>query len=346
MKKVKYEIDPHNRLVVEETVLKKKGKVTQLRKTRLPRFRRVLDGRFKLSKDNSLSYHVKAPTPGDADIPHQLKLKGKWSLTNKHNLRLTLDKWGRQTFGDQLTLRGDIVDVGKNSLSFALTTETKDNIRSRYILKLQGSWQADKNNRITFKVKKDQARHDILTFDGIWKINKNHQIVYQYKKADLIRKSKKIHTLTFKGHWDIQNKARILYIIDKNTDSVFSFSPSIGIFKKSYIKYEIGIRFTRRARPTKQTVALLGTWKISKGTGLTFQVKYEDKNLPAISFGAYAKLTGKNTISLRLKNKVNKDLGAELKLSRKILKGDGEAFLKLVRSSEESAIYIGAGWGW
>ncbi len=117
MDKLRYEVDPHNRLIVEGTG----------RKTGLPKFRKVLDGRFKIGKNNTLIYHVKAPVPHGACIPHQLKLKGEWSLTEGGDLRLTLDKWGRASFGDRLTLKGDIVGVNKNSLLFAITTVTKEN---------------------------------------------------------------------------------------------------------------------------------------------------------------------------------------------------------------------------
>ena len=147
MEKVRYEVDPHNRLVIKKTG----------RKTKFPRFRRILDGRFKVARDNTLTYHIKAPIPDDIRAPHQVKLRGKWSLTKNHNLRFTLDKWRRQTFGDQLTLQGDIIDVNKNSLLFAVTTRTKQGAQSIYALKLQGSWQADKNNRLTFRIKKGKA---------------------------------------------------------------------------------------------------------------------------------------------------------------------------------------------
>ena len=50
MQKIRYEIDPHNRLV-----------------RRLPRFRKVIDGKFKIDKKNTLIYHVKAPVPRDAN---------------------------------------------------------------------------------------------------------------------------------------------------------------------------------------------------------------------------------------------------------------------------------------
>jgi hypothetical protein len=55
MGKVRYEIDPHNRLVIKKT-----GK-----KAELKRFRQVLDGRFKVAKDSTLTYHIKASIPQD-----------------------------------------------------------------------------------------------------------------------------------------------------------------------------------------------------------------------------------------------------------------------------------------
>ena len=69
--------------------------------------RQVLEGRFRTDGNNELSYHVKAPLSGGEKIPHQIRLKGAWSLTDDHTLRLTLDKSGRETFGDQLTLEGE-----------------------------------------------------------------------------------------------------------------------------------------------------------------------------------------------------------------------------------------------
>ena len=343
MGKIRYELDPHNRLIVTETIEKKTKTVKRLRKTQLSRFRRVLDGRFKIGKDNALSYHVKAPMPRGLDMPHQVKLRGEWSLTEAHDLRLTLDKWGRQTFGDQLTLQGDIIDVNKNSLLFAVTTRTKENTQSTYILKLQGAWRADKHNRLTFRVKKQYGRHDILTFKGAWEINKNHELVYRYEKAHLIRKSRKIHTLVFKGYWDIKDRARISYVISEDTNSVFNFKTSLGIFRENYIKYALGIGLSHKVKPAKKTVTLFGKWKLSKNKGLLFEVEYENKKLHAISFGADAKLTDKDTVLLRLKNTLNQDMRATLKLSRKILKGDGEAFLRILKSGRESAIFAGAG---
>ncbi len=109
MQKVYYEVDPYNRLVIDGT-----GTESELRK-----FRKVLDGRFRVDENNVLSYHIKAPLAENEDIPHQVKISGDWSLTDGHELRLTLDKEGRGTFGDQITLQGRILDVDKNSLAFS-----------------------------------------------------------------------------------------------------------------------------------------------------------------------------------------------------------------------------------
>ncbi|MBN1870982.1 MAG: hypothetical protein JW800_00250 [Candidatus Omnitrophica bacterium] len=337
MQKVRYELDPHNRLIIDRSG----------NKSDLTKFRKILDGRFKLDRNNELSYHIKAPLSRRETIPHQVKLRGTWSLTDNHDLRLTLDKQGRETFGDQLTLQGEILDAGRSSLLFALTTKTKDNTQSTYILDFKGSWRADENNRLSFHVKREEGRHDILTFNGVWEMGKNHQVIYRYEKAGLIRKKSKTHTLTFKGHWDIKDKGRISYALARGTDSVFEFKTSAGVFKEGYIKYELGIGLAGRKEPIKKTVTLFGRWSIKKDVGLVFEAEYEDGRTRAIVFGADAKLTDRDTVSFRLKNdKERKDIGADLELSHKILKGDGQAFLKALRSKQESAIYAGAGWRW
>lgn len=185
MEKIKYEFDPHNRLTATNSALRG--------------VRKVLDGQFKIADHNTLTYHIKAPVPADIRAPHQVKLKGIWSLTEDHQLRLTLDKWRRETFGDRLTLQGEILDVQKNSLLFAVTTRTKDDMPSTYSLELAGSWAADKYNRLYFRVDKGQGRFDSLTFLGAWEIDENYQIAYSYQKEQLARENKEIHTLIFKG---------------------------------------------------------------------------------------------------------------------------------------------------
>ena len=333
----RYEIDPHNRLVIRETG----------RASHLARFRRVIDGRFRIGKDNSLEYHVKSPALSGAGIPHQLKLRGDWSLTKDHNLKLTLDKWGRRTFGDSLTLQGELVSVRKNALLFAVSTKSKDNTRSIYTLNLEGAWQADKNNRLTFKARKESGGYDILTFSGAWEIGKDYGIIYRYEKRDLKRKSSRVHALAFQGKWDIKDKARISYLLEGDTGSAFDFNTTLGIFSGKEIKYEIGVGGSSAAKKNRRVLRLFGSWKIKQGLGLVFEARYGARKVQELIFGAEAKLSGADTITLRLRSaKEARDLGAELELSRRILKGDGLAFLRLLKDRKEAAILAGAAFRW
>jgi hypothetical protein len=338
MQKVRYELDPYNRLVLTGTGAK----------SGLPKFRQVLDGKFKTDEDNNLSYHVKSPLSQGDSIPNQIKLSGEWSLTDDHELRLTLDKSARETFGDRITLQGEILDVNRNSLLFAVTTTTKEAERSTYVLNIGGSWKADENNRLSFHVKKELGKCDILTFSGAWEVNEDHQIIYQYEKAKLARKKRQTHALIFKGYWDIKEKARLSYVLSGDTDFVFNFKTSAGIFKEGYIRYEVGIGLTTRKKPAARTVKLSGKWNLKRDVGLVFEVEYEDKPARAIVFGADIRLIGRDAISFRLKNGVgnNKDMGVDLELSREIFNGDGEIFLKALVSKRESAIYAGGAWRW
>ena len=337
---MKLQVDPHNRLVVSET-----GE-----KLRLTRFRRVLDGKFKTGPNNSLIYHIKVPmvglVPNLEGAPHQVKLRGKWSLSKNHDLVLTLDKWRRQIPGDELTLQGQIAAASGNSLSFAVTTRSEKNIESRNILRLQGVWQADEHNRLTFRVKKGEGRHDTLIFDGIWEVNRQHQIVYRYEKSQLTRQRILKKTLIFEGHWDIFKRNRLSYNLSLDGKSAFDFRTDIGVLAKNYIKYTIGIGVRNRKEPIERIITLYGQWKIKKNVGLLFEIEYEKGETRAITFGADAKLTKQGNIEFKLKNELKKDLGPELKLSRKLLKGDGEAFFKLLKSKKETAIYVGAAWRW
>ena len=335
MQKIRYELDPYNRLI-----LKKTGK-----KSSLLKFRKVLDGRFKLSKNNELTYHVKSPLY--EKTPHQVKLRGKWSLDNNHNLCLTLDKKGRETLGDQITLQGEILDVKKDSFLFAVTTRTKEYKQSFYALDLKGRWTADKFNRLSFHAKKEKGMHDILTLKGAWEINKNHNIVYKYRKAKLTKVKQKTHTLTFKGFWDIKKRMRLHYALSGGTDSVFSFETGAGIFKERYIKYELGVGLSSKKEPIKRTVILYGKWKPTKKSELIFQVKYENKKIHDIVFKAEVEVTDRDKIIFKLKNDIgNKDINATLKLSRKILKGSGEVFMQFLKSPRELAFYAGSAWKW
>ena len=336
MQKVLYEVDPYNRLVVSDT-----GEDGDLHK-----FRKVLDGQFKVGADNRLSYHIKAPLSEDEDIPHQVRITGDWSLTGNHELRLTLDKEDRDTFGDEITLQGQILDVTKDSLIFSITTRTDTGGELTYGLTLQGWWRADEKNRLSFYMRRENGAHNILIFNGAWEIDKDHQIIYQYERSVLVKKEREIHTLIFKGHWDIRKKLRVSYLLDANSHSAFDFSSSVGILAEDYIKYEVSVGVAQDApEPVIRTIVLSGEWRLKKDVGLVFEIEYAGGQICAILFSADAELTGANTILFKLKDSVNNnDLGMTLELSHKLLTGDGEMFLRALASRRELACYAGAAW--
>ncbi len=336
---VRYEIDPHNRLLINQPP-KKSG---------LSKFRRIIEGRFKIGKGNTLTFHIKAPSEGvieELNLPHQLKFKGTWSLTKDYNLKLTLNKWRRQTFGDEITLQGEILKVEAHSLIFAVTQRTKESVSSTYILRLEGSWQADKNNRLAFRVKKESGIFDTLIFDGIWEVNRRHKIIYHYEKW-LTKKGKRSkHSLLFDGRWNFTERNVLTYQLDLKGRSAFDFRIGKGIVQGNSIKFEVGIGLSQRQRPVKKYVILYGKWKIKNGVGLIFEVRHTDGRVSEIRFGAEAKLAGGSRIKFTLKNEIGKNLGLTFTLSKKMLKGSGESFIRFLRNRKEKAVYIGTGFIW
>lgn len=331
MQKVRYEIDPFNRLITDSI-----GAGSGFRE-----FRKVLDGQFKIDKNNSLSYHIKYPTGMDESVPNQLKISGSWVLTDKHELQLTVDKEARETFGDKITFSGRLLDVNANSLLFSMTTKSADGVKTTYVLDLQGSWKADKNNRLSFSVKREEGRNDILTLSGSWSINDAHQVVYRYEKADLARKYKEEHTLIFKGHWDVWDNVRVSYILDGLLGSSFDFRSSICALEKNYIKFEVGIGL----KPVKELFVLFGQWRVKKDAGLLFEIEYENRDRHVIIFGADVKLADKDTFAFTVRTGPDGTKLA-LKLDHKVLEGDGELLLSALGSKNELAIYAGAAWRW
>jgi len=338
MRKIKYEVDPHNRLSVDEST----------GKSNLTRFRKVIDGQFRIGKNNILTYHVKSPSGNSGPVPNQFKLKGKWSLDKNHDLRLTLNKWGRDTFGDRLTLKGELVGAEKDLLLFSVITKTKHNETSTYILKLKGAWKADKHNRLVFEVKKEGSKHDSLLFTGAWELDKSNQIIYKYKKFKEDDKQDKLKTIIFKGYWFINDKTRISYVFTRDDRPVFQFSGALSIFTGRYIKYQIGIgiKGEQGIKGAVRTLIFNGLWRIKKDKGLTFEIKHKNGKVVTMVFGAEAKLFGKNKVLFRLRNEVNKDIRISLRLSRHLLRGDGEIFLRLLNSRNEVSMCAGAGWKW
>jgi hypothetical protein len=302
--RLRYETDPHNRLIVRSTG--KKGSLVG--------FRRVLDGRFQLDTNNSLTYHIKEPLAADALCGRQVKFSGTWSLNKDHDLVYTLDSWQNQTSGDELTLRCQLIEAKEDSLVAALTTRSAAGNTSVYMLHLAGTWHVDDKNCLNMRLESRFAQPDSLTFESGWEVGKNKELVYRYEKKILSRRKRVTQSLAFKGHWDVSDKTRLGFALEPGNKPALIFS---------------------------------GSWKLSRTSGLSFEMKQRGGRVASVSLSAKVRLSKHDTILCTLKDSaLSRSVGAELELTRDILGRDGQAFLLLLASKREQGIFVGMGRSW
>ena len=326
--KITYEVDPHNRLIL------KSGKPSGIK-----RYRAVLDGTFKIDKNNYLIYHAKKPSPvfRGKRLPQKIKLKGSWSLSKKHNLIYTLDKWQNQIYGNRLILKSGVMNTRTNRLLFTLTTKEEPK-RKTYILGLSGAWQVDSTNRLSFNIEKKRGRDDSIILMGAWKIGSNNEIVYTYNRKNKTRK------LVFKGYWDTIKKHRIFYRLYGKNGTLFGFKVSAGTSTRSgFLQYRMGIGLSRRKRPKMKVITLYGKWRIKQNLGLIFEMNYGKDKVHSITFGASIKLNKNYTLDVSLKDKRNSSLGIKLTLKKSFLKNQATSFISLIKANRELAIVVGTG---
>lgn len=71
------------------------------------------------------------------------------------------------------------------------------------------------------------------------------------------------------------------------------------------------------------------------------EIEYESQKVHAILFGSRVRFTPKDRLSFNLKDRRNKEIVGERELSHELLRGNGEVFLRLLKSRDESAISLG-----
>jgi len=133
-------------------------------------------------------------------------------------------------------------------------------------MKLYGSWQADRHNRITFGIERERDDADSLVLSGAWQINKNNEIVYRHGKESQI--------IAFRGSWDISERYRISYVLDKKINSGFNFKSSLGTVilkgKEKSLAFDIGIGVSM-SKKLHRKIIFSGKWKMSKGNELILE---------------------------------------------------------------------------
>ena len=307
----------------------------------------VIGGELFIDKFNRFIYWLNEPTAWQKkyDFPSKIILEGNWRLNPNYDLELSLDETRDQFKGDELVIKGDIISVDNDALVFQVKSQDKAGQSHVRLLKLTGSWQADKYNRLSFQVKKETSP-DVLTLEGAWQINKNQQITYTYVKTELKTKARVLNTLTFTGFWQINSVNKLTYILTRSLESRFDFrvqieSPNLYP-KEGVIKYRLGLGAKDLKSQHQRIISLYGVWKFSRAVGLIFEMEYCKGEIHSLEFGAEVNFNRNNEIVFRLKDETDEDLRVSLTFTHRFLKHlDARIFLRLKAAQEEKGVDVG-----
>lgn len=280
-------------------------------------------------------------------IERSTSAKGRWELTPDHEVQ-----YKSQGKDEEFKFKGSIIAAEPDALVVSVTERQSDQKIVTSIAKLTGAWRLDPKNRIVFEVEREDGKKDALTFKGAWQVGESNQLIYTYQQTDLKRKRKTIRKitreLTFTGFWDISDDNRLTYWLSADSNSAFRFRGTFQtrsiLAKKGELRYQAGVEVNGRHKI--QNIILFGKWKVSKSLELSFEIGYEDERKKTIAFGGEYAISGDSRIAVNLKNRAGEPLGIELILTRDIFGKDGQAFMRLEKSLEESGVEAGMRFRW
>jgi hypothetical protein len=279
-------------------------------------------------------------------VPEKTRIDGKWSLTENHDLSLSVSASDTGLSGKTIILRGDILSPSSSGFLFRVRhCDALSGARSRTI-ELKGVWAADDKNRITFRAAKADGRYDVLTFNGTWDIGPDNELSYKFVKTGLKKGDKKETVIAFRGHWDLY-RSRIVYSIQGGGGSFFSFKAAVQskslMAKKGEIRYQLGAEVSSRkagGAGTSRAVSIFGTWKLSREFKTSFELKSTEKKKRQITFGIERVFAKGHKITVSLKDSAGEKLGMDVTFTG-TFKKDAEFFLSLGRSAPEISLIGG-----
>lgn len=268
---------------------------------------------------------------------------GVWKLTPSHELQ-----YRRRSREEEIVLKGQLLKAEAGGLTFRASELTFAGEVIQQSLTLQGRWEASSGNQLSFLVDREEGNVDRLTLEGAWTLNENQEILYRFQQPGSGAGSEEAGLLRFQGYWDIAEGKRLIYVLDRESDSAFRFrgafqTPSI-LSKKGAIHYQIGIELEGKSE--LRTVTLFGQWKLSRDLSLSFEIPSRDGSVRGILFKVVYAINDQNTISGELLTREGEPLGVEVIVTREFLKGNGQAFARLRRSLEETVVEGGMRFKW
>lgn len=270
-------------------------------------------------------------------------MDGTWQLTKRHELQ-----YRRRDGSREIVLTGNLVAAEPTALVAQFREISSDEVVTSRLFWLRGRWQADSRNRLNFLIQREQGKEDRLTLEGGWEVNQANEILYRYQRDLRSRGNLQLQTFRFQGRWDLGGANQLTYLLDENSDSTFRFrgtfqTPSI-LAKDGAIRYQVGVEVEGKKR--FNVVTLFGAWKLSRDLALDFDLATGGVSSRTIRFGATYQVDSDDAISARLTTAEGKPLGLEVIFTRDFLKGQGQGFVRLVRSLEETAVEGGLRFRW
>jgi len=269
--------------------------------------------------------------------------EGEWQLDEHHDL-VYRERKGKK----EARLKGTLVAVEAGSLVFSSTIKEDEKKTVTGLFKLTGSWRVDPKNRIVFEVERGAGKTDRLTLKGAWELGPHYEILYTYKESRLKSRTKTTQTLTFKGHWDISERHRLAFQIEGDSDAVLRFRGAFQtqsiLAKEGEIRYQIGVEIEGRRQ--LQALTFFGKWKISRELELSFEIEYGEGAKRALTFGGTYFFRDDTALEVKLKTRDGKPLGVEVIFTREFFGKDGQFFLRLRKTAEESALEAGVKIPW
>ncbi len=272
----------------------------------------------------------------------RIVLDGTWQLTSSEDLILNLRGSDSRYFGKSIIFRGRITKLDANSISFRIRkSDTLSGLRTKS-LQLNGVWQADEKNRLSFNVSKASGHYDTLTFQGKWDTGPNNYITYRVRETIQRTGRKKVHILALKGWWEIAGD-RLIYRFYKESPGEMVFTASLQSHslraKEGKIRYQVGVTIEdkRRLRTEAVFVTVFGRWRLNHDLSACFWVKFGRGKVESLQAELRKIIAEKNSIKFFVRDRKNRSTEFDITFSRDILP-DAKLFLSLSRFSRQNRI--------
>ena len=317
---VRYGFDEYNRLVTT-TRVGRRLTTAQISETLL-----------RIDRANRLIVETAAR---GGERARTLILDGAWSLTPEHRLALTARRTAAHA-QQTLALSGALAKAEAHQLVLSLRRSDGAGGPAD-LLALSGRWQADRQNRLSFLVRRGQGAEDRLTLQGAWELGRDHALLYRYRQQAAGAPARE-QVLRFDGAWDLPSPARLFYRLEGSDRSGFAFSARLrqAGWRRGRGTLEAEVRILGRGERARRRIVLAGAWSIRPDLSIAFEVPYAGGRAQAMTFeGAYA-VTPRNRIAIGLQTRRREPLGLTLTVSR-ALAPHAQAFLELRRDGVERA---------